>query len=71
MKTSIFSGAFAGAFDCARLVDVNNNPARDCDWARRAARVNGARSIFFTKIKSKFIYLFLIAKRNLFGEKVI
>lgn len=46
MKTSTFSGAFAGAFDCARLVDVNNNPARDGDWARKMARVKGARSIF-------------------------
>jgi hypothetical protein len=46
MKTSTFAGAFAGAFDCARLADVNNNPALDGDWARKKALVNGARSIF-------------------------
>lgn len=45
MKTSTFSGAFAGAFDWVRDV-VANNPARDCDWARRTALDNGARSIF-------------------------
>lgn len=48
MKTSTFSGAFAGAFDWVRDT-VTNNPALDCDWARRTALVNGARSILWRK----------------------
>lgn len=52
MKTSIFSGALAGAFDWVRLVVVNNNPALFGDWASRQARVNGARNIFRLKNKN-------------------
>lgn len=68
MKTSTFSGAFAGAFDCVRLVVVNKIPARDDDWANKTALVNGARSIFRLK-KTK--NLLLSKKRNCVVRKKI